>query len=351
MFATTSSEALNLLRGIFRFPLRLPRRKSRWRGREPGQQSIKTTGVIRQKTLKAEIGCTGVALHSGRTTALTLKPAEENTGIRICRTDLVNGARDITVNWRNVVDTRLATTVGNDHGTTVSTIEHLLAALSGCEIDNVLIEVDGSEIPIMDGSAAPFVFLIECAGQIEQNARRTAIKILKSLRIGDETRSLSIVPSDEFSLDFEIDFDSSAIDRQALAFGPTDSNFKSDIARARTFGFEQEVDALRNAGLALGGSLDNAVVVSGDRVLNKGGLRYSDEFVRHKILDCIGDLYLAGGPVIGEVVGCRSGHELNNQLLRAVFADDDAWTRIEAPPTGSLRSTSKTADKVVSAIT
>ena len=293
-----------------------------------------TVGVIKQKTLKTEIGCTGIALHSGRKTTLTLKPAEENSGIRICRTDLVNGAREIILNWANVVDTRLATTVGNDHGATISTVEHLMAALAGCEIDNVLIEVDGPEIPIMDGSAAPFVFLVECAGTVEQDARRTAIKILKPVTVGDDTRTLTVRPSKEFSLDFEIDFASSAIDRQERVFQRVGANFKSDIARARTFGFEQEVDALRNAGLALGGSLDNAVVVSGDKILNEGGLRYDDEFVRHKILDCIGDLYLAGGPVIGEVVASRSGHELNNELLRAVLADEDAWTRIDAPTQG-----------------
>jgi len=305
-----------------------------------------TAGVTKQKTLKTEIDCTGVALHSGRKAKLTLKPAEENTGIRICRTDLVNGAREIIVNWANVVDTQLATTVGNDHGATVSTVEHLVAALAGCEIDNVLIEVDGPEIPIMDGSAAPFVFLIECAGTTEQSAHRKAIKILKPITVGDDTRSLSILPSEEFSLDFEIDFDSSAIDRQERAFQRVGANFKLDIARARTFGFEQEVDALRNAGLALGGSLDNAVVVSGDTILNEGGLRFDDEFVRHKILDCIGDLYLAGGPVIGEVIASRSGHELNNRLLRAVFADDDAWTQVDAAAQADLRPILQTSSAV-----
>ena len=287
-------------------------------------------GTIKQKTLKTEIGCTGVALHSGRKTSLTLKPAAENTGIRICRTDLLNGAREILVSWQNVVDTRLATTVGNDHGSTVSTVEHLAAALAGCEIDNVLIEVDGPEIPIMDGSSAPFVFLIECAGTVEQNAARTAVKILKPVTVGDETRSLSILPAENFSLAFEIDFDSSAIDRQERTFQRIGADFKSDIARARTFGFDHEVEALRSAGLARGGSLENAVVVSGDKILNEGGLRFDDEFVRHKILDCVGDLYLAGGPVIGEVIASKSGHELNNALLRAVFADDDAWERVEA---------------------
>ena len=290
----------------------------------------KIAGVIKQKTLKTEIGCKGIGLHSGQKTALTLKPAEENYGIRICRTDLFNGAREIIVDWRNVVDTRLATTIGNDHGATVSTIEHLMAALAGCEIDNALIEVDGPEIPIMDGSAAPFVSLIEHAGTLEQNAARTAIKILKTVTVGDETRSLTISPSNEFSVDFEIDFNSSAIDCQEHFFARTGENFKSDISHARTFGFKQEVEAMRNAGLALGGSLDNAVVISGNKVLNEGGLRYNDEFVRHKILDCIGDLYLAGGPVIGAVRASRSGHALNNDLLRAVFADDIAWTKVDA---------------------
>ena len=290
-----------------------------------------TAGATKQKTLKAEIGCTGVALHSGCETTLTLKPAAENTGIRICRTDLLNGAREIIVNWNNVVDTRLATTIGNDHGSTVSTVEHLAAALAGCEIDNVLIEVDGPEVPIMDGSSAPFVFLIECAGTVEQSAVRTAVKILKPVTVGDDTRSLSILPAQEFSLAFEIDFDSSAIDRQERTFQRIGTDFKSDIARARTFGFDHEVEALRSAGLARGGSLDNAVVVSGDKILNEGGLRFDDEFVRHKILDCVGDLYLAGGPVIGEVIASKSGHALNNALLRAVFADDDAWVRIDAP--------------------
>ena len=302
-------------------------------------------GTIKQKTLKTEIGCTGVALHSGLKTSLTLKPAAENTGIRICRTDLLNGAREIIVNWENVVDTRLATTVGNDHGSTVSTVEHLAAALAGCEIDNVLIEVDGPEIPIMDGSSAPFVFLIECAGTVEQSAARTAIQILKPVTVGDENRSVSILPAVNFSLAFEIDFDSSAIDRQERTFQRIGADFKSDIARARTFGFDHEVEALRSAGLARGGSLENAVVVSGDKILNEGGLRFDDEFVRHKILDCVGDLYLAGGPIIGEVIASKSGHELNNALLRAVFADNDAWTRVEAS-TPSVQE----AEQMVSAV-
>ena len=214
----------------------------------------KTAGVIKQKTLKTAIGCTGIALHSGRKTTLNLKPAEADAGIRIRRTDLVNGASEIVVDWSHVVDTRLATTVGNAYGTKVSTIEHLMSALAGCGIDNLVIEVDGPEIPIMDGSAAPFVFLVECAGVVEQNAPRKAVKVLKPVKVGDEKRLLSILPAAEFSLEFEIDFDSSAIDRQEYFFENADGDFKAEIARARTFGFEQEVDALRSAGLALGGS-------------------------------------------------------------------------------------------------
>lgn len=288
--------------------------------------------MIKQKTLKTEISCTGVALHSGRKTSLNLKPADANSGIKIRRTDLYNGASELVVNWAHVVDTRLATTLGNDHGTTVSTIEHLMSALAGCEIDNVIIEVDGPEIPIMDGSAEPFVFLIECAGTIEQDAPRKAIKILKPVTVGDKNRSMTVLPSDDFSLAFDIDFDSAAIDEQCYTLDSIEDAFKGEIARARTFGFEHEVEALRKAGLALGGSLENAVVVSGDKVLNEEGLRFDDEFVRHKVLDCIGDLYLAGGPIIGEVRASRSGHELNNALLRALFADETAWTLVDAEP-------------------
>lgn len=268
---------------------------------------------------------------------LNLKPADAGTGIRIRRTDLYNGASEIIVDWAHVVDTRLATTVGNDYGTTVSTVEHLMSAIAGCEIDNLVIEVDGPEIPVMDGSAAPFVFLIECAGVVEQEAPRKAVKILKPIAVGDGTRSLTVLPADEFSISFDIDFASAAIDRQHYAIGDIESDFKSEISRARTFGFEHEVEAMRSAGLALGGSLDNAVVVSGDRVLNEEGLRFEDEFVRHKILDCIGDLYLAGGPIIGKVQATRSGHELNNALLRALFADDSAWTLVDAEPAKTSR--------------
>ncbi len=225
-------------------------------------------GVQKQKTLKSQIGCSGTALHSGRQTTLTLKPAKPNFGIRVHRTDLVNGAREIHVSWKNVIDTSLATTIGNSHGTKVGTIEHLMAALAGCEIDNVLIEVNGPEIPIMDGSAAPFVFLIENAGIIEQETPRSAIKILKPIKVTDGTRSLSISPSEQFQINFEIDFDSTIISRQKGELVELRETFKTEISRARTFGFEKDVDELQNAGLALGGSLENAVVISDNKILN-----------------------------------------------------------------------------------
>lgn len=200
-----------------------------------------------------------------------------------------------------------------------------MSAIAGCEIDNVLIEVSGPEMPIMDGSAAPFVQLIQQVGVVEQQAPRLAIKVLKPISVEEDGKSLAILPSNEFSIDFEIEFSSDAIARQSYFFAPMGEDFGDEIACARTFGFEHEVEALRNAGLALGGSLANAVVVSGDKVLNEEGLRYEDEFVRHKILDCIGDLYLAGAPLVGHVRARCSGHSLNNRLLSALFADTEAW--------------------------
>jgi UDP-3-O-[3-hydroxymyristoyl] N-acetylglucosamine deacetylase len=200
-----------------------------------------------------------------------------------------------------------------------------MAAFAGAEIDNVIVEIDGPEVPIMDGSAAPFVFLIECAGLQEQDAPRRAIKILKPVTVGESGKSASLLPDHGFSMSFEIDFASRAVSRQDLNLVFDSETFKSEIARARTFGFLHEIDRMRAAGLARGGSLDNAVVVSGDRVLNAGGLRFADEFVRHKLLDAVGDLYLAGGPIIGHFRGVRSGHSLTRRLLAALFADPDAW--------------------------
>jgi UDP-3-O-[3-hydroxymyristoyl] N-acetylglucosamine deacetylase len=278
-----------------------------------------------QHTLKSAIHCTGIGLHSGSKVSMSLKPADENTGITIIRTDLRGRGAVIPVRWDAVSDTRLCTVVSNADGVSVGTVEHLMAALRGCGIDNAVIELNAPEVPIMDGSAAPFVFLIECAGSVAQSSPRRVIRVLKEVVVGDENRFASFSPALSSSFSFEIDFASAAIARQESFLQLTNGAFKSELARARTFGFLHEVDQMRRAGLARGGSLDNAIVIQGDKVLNEGGLRYSDEFVRHKILDSVGDLYLAGAPIIGHFHGCRSGHALNNQLLRTLFADESAW--------------------------
>lgn len=285
--------------------------------------------LVLQKTLKSSIGCTGIGLHSGQKVSMTLNPASVNDGISFVRTDIGGQDGIIPACWKNVVDTTMATTIGNDAGAQIGTIEHLMAALAGCGIDNAVIELDGPEVPVMDGSAAPFVFLIECAGVVVQNAPRKALRIEKSITVGDENKFISAAPAEAFAVSFEIDFDSAAVARQKLEMRLVNGTFKTDIARARTFGFAHEVDALQKAGLARGGSLDNAVVIEGDTILNGDGLRYDDEFVRHKILDCVGDLYLAGAPIIGEITGFRSGHTLNSALLGALFADENSWSWVE----------------------
>src|SRR6202011_311165 len=239
------------------------------------------------------IGCRGVGLHSGRKVKMTLRPAPPDTGIAFRRTD---AGAEIRANWVNTIAAPLCTMLSNGEGITIGTVEHLMAALAGAEIDNVLVELDGPEVPIMDGSAAPFVFLIECAGVVEQDAPRQAIRILKTVTVGDEGKSACLMPDDGFSMSFEIDFASRAVSQQDISIVFDSETFKSEISRARTFGFLHEVDRMRAAGLARGGSLDNAVVVSGDTILKGGGLRYADEFVRHKLLDSLGDLYLAGAP-------------------------------------------------------
>ncbi len=280
-------------------------------------------GALRQTTLKSAIGCCGTGLHSGAKVAMTLLPADPDSGVVFRRTDL--GGLEIPGHVKNVVDSRLGTTLGNDGGATVATVEHLMAAFSGCGLDNVVVALDGPEVPVMDGSSAPFVFLVECAGLIELDAARQALEILKEVRVGDDKRTATLTPAECFSMDFEIDFESGAVGQQALGVRLINGTFKSELSRARTFGFAHEFDKLREMGLTRGGSLDNAVVVSGDIVLNEDGLRYDDEFVRHKMLDGVGDLYLAGTPIIGHFSGRRSGHSLNHALLRAVFADPTAY--------------------------
>ena len=269
--------------------------------------------------------CRGVGVHSGARVAMILNPAPPDSGIMFRRTDRSGAC--VAANWRNVQESPLCTTLTNREGISVATVEHLLAAFAGAEIDNAIVELDGPEVPVMDGSAEPFLFLIERAGIVEQDAPRRAFKVLKPVRVADADCAAALEPDVGFSVSFEIDFSSQQVRRQDLALSIDAETFRSDLARARTFGFLEDVEQLRAAGLARGGSLDNAVVVSDGKILNTGGLRYADEFVRHKALDAVGDLYLAGGPIIGHFHGVRSGHAMNRRLLEALFSDRAAWCR------------------------
>ena len=284
---------------------------------------------VQQKTVRNPIHCRGIGLHGGRDTALVLRPAPAGHGIVFRRTDVSGRDPLVPARWDRVTDTRLNTTIANADGVSVSTIEHLMAALAGCEIDNALIDIDGAEVPIMDGSAQPFVMLIQCAGSVEQVAHRRAVRVLKPIVVEDGERRIRLLPAADFTVHFEIEFDSPAITERALGVRLVNGTFNESISRARTFGFLEDIDQLRAMGLARGGSLENAVVVDGDHILNEDGLRFEDEFVRHKILDCVGDLYLAGGPILARVEALRSGHQFNNLALRALFADRDAWDTVD----------------------
>lgn len=277
------------------------------------------SGFAAQHTLKAPIHCTGVGLHTGVSATVTLEPAAIDTGIVFRITNDQGRVVDIPAHWSNVVESPLCTTLTDRSGATLMTIEHLMAALNGCGIDNAIVSVAGPEVPIMDGSAAPFVFLIECAGSVPQMAPRRTIRVIKSVRVGDDLSWASLEPAEVASVECSIDFDSKVIARQSGVVSVDAAAFKAEVSRARTFGFLKDVDRLRAAGRALGGSLDNVVVIDGDTVLNEGGLRYDDEFVRHKLLDAIGDLYLAGGPLIGKFRASRPSHALTRRLLEAVF--------------------------------
>jgi len=283
-----------------------------------------------QQTLKSVIGCRGIGLHSGRRVAMSLLPGLPGTGIVFRRTD---AGCEIRARWENAVESARCTMLSDGEGTSVGTIEHLMAALAGAEIDNAIVELDGPEVPIMDGSAAPFVFLIECAGIAEQDAARRAIKVLKPVSVVAQGASAALSPDHGFSMSFEIDYESPVIRHQGISMVVDAGTFKSELSRARTFGLIEEVARLREAGLARGGSLDNVVVVNGDHVLNRGGLRYDDEFVRHKLLDAVGDLYLAGAPIIGHFRGVCSGHGHTRLLLATLFADPEAWTYTTLAPT------------------
>jgi UDP-3-O-[3-hydroxymyristoyl] N-acetylglucosamine deacetylase len=288
-------------------------------------------GIVAQKTLKGVIGCAGVGLNSGERVGMTLHPAAPDSGIVFRRRDL--GGVAIAARYDNVVGTMMCTSIGDGNGTLIGTVEHLMAALAGLGVDNVVVELDGPEVPIMDGSAAPFVFLVECAGVVEQNAPRRAIRVLRPVEVTDGDRSITLTPADGFSVSFEIAYPHPMIGRQACYFAFSDGAFKRELARARTYGFLRDVGALKARGLARGGSLDNAVVLDDAAVLNDGGLRYDDELVRHKALDLIGDLYLAGGPILGHIHGVGSGHGMNHRLIEALFADRRAWRKVSLDDT------------------
>ena len=277
-----------------------------------------------QQTLKAKIQVHGVGLHSGREIAMTLLPASADHGIVFVRTDLKRDNK-IPALWGNVSDTRLCTVIANKSGASVGTIEHLMAALRGCGIDNAIIELNGPEVPVMDGSAMPFVELIEDVGAIAQSRPRRAIRVLKEVSVEENGKRVSLKPAQGSIFGGEIEFDHPDIGAQRFETKLLNGNFKHDLADSRTFGFLHEVEYMRSQGLALGGSLDNAIVLDKNTVMNPGGLRHENEFIRHKLLDAVGDLYLAGGPILGAYEGAKAGHAMNNALLHALFADDDAW--------------------------
>ena len=289
-----------------------------------------------QQTLRSAIGCVGVGLHSGARVGLTLHPAEADSGIHFIRKDRA-GETPVKALFDRVCDTTMCTTIGRAGEVVIGTIEHLMAAFAAMEIDNVTVEVDGPEIPIMDGSAQPFVFLIECAGIVRQDRPRRWIEVLKPVTVKAHGKRARLEPietvagAELFRIDSKIEFDHPLIKSQSLTFALTRERFRNEVSGARTFGFAERVEELWSRGLALGGSLKNAVVVSHDRILNEEGLRFDDEFVRHKVLDCIGDLYLAGGPIVGHFVGDCAGHTMHNKLLRALFADPSAWRLTDDP--------------------
>ncbi|MEC9314063.1 MAG: UDP-3-O-acyl-N-acetylglucosamine deacetylase [Pseudomonadota bacterium] len=281
--------------------------------------------MIKQRTLKNVIRATGVGLHSGEMVYLTLRPAAPNTGIIFRRVDL-DPVVEIQAKAENVGETALSTTL-IEHGQRVSTVEHLLSAFAGLGIDNAYIDLNAPEVPIKDGSAGPFVFLVQSAGIEEQNVAKQFIRIKKPVVLEDGDKWAKFEPFDGFKVSFTIDFEHPAFTGrpQQVDVDFSSTSFVREVSRARTFGFMKDIEKLRENNLALGGSMDNAIVVDDYRVLNEDGLRYEDEFVRHKVLDAIGDLYLLGHSLIGAFSGYKSGHEVNNKLLRKLLAQEDAW--------------------------
>lgn len=279
-----------------------------------------------QQTLAQKAEFTGFGLHSGAPVCMTLRPAPAGSGVVFRRVDVMDGDPVVIARWDRVVPSKLCTLVSNDDGISVSTIEHIMAALAGCAIHNVLIDIDGPEVPILDGSAIPFVTGILDAGIAQLNAPLRAIVVKKRIEVREGAAFVRLEPADMLEIDFEIDFTDIAIGRQNLRLDMANGAFVRELSASRTFCRNADVIDMRARGLALGGTLENAVVFDGDRVLSPGGLRHSNEPVRHKMLDALGDLALAGAPILGRYTGCRAGHSLTNAALRALFADPTAWS-------------------------
>lgn len=281
-----------------------------------------------QCTISQVINYVGIGLHGGRSVSMQLHPAPPNSGINFFRKDVPAAHGLIPASWKNVVDTRLCTVLGNEHGATVSTVEHLLAALRSCGIDNLLIELSGDEVPILDGSCAPIIQLIKSAGLESQRVPRYGIYIERSIQVRQGERFAILGPNPVPRITVDIDFASRAIGSQRASVDLIDDNFETCIAPARTFGFAEELEQLRSQGLALGGSMRNAVLIDSDEVMNAEGLRFEDEFARHKILDCCGDLALADAPIFGHLYSSRPGHRLNHALLREMYKHPRCWRRL-----------------------
>lgn len=281
--------------------------------------------MLKQRTLKKEVSATGVGLHNGEKVTLTLLPAAIDTGVVFRRTDLP-GMPEIQATPDAVSDTRMCSAL-EKNGARVATVEHVMSALAGLGVDNVIVAVDGSEIPIMDGSSGPFIFLLQSAGIVEQAAAKKFLRVIKKVEVMEDDKWVTFEPYHGFKMDFTIDFAHPVFENSSnnVKIDFADNTYISEISRARTFGFMHEVEYLRANGLARGGSLDNAIVLDEFRVLNTDGLRYEDEFAKHKVLDAIGDLYMLGHPLLGSYTAYKSGHGLNNKLIRALLADVSAW--------------------------
>lgn len=286
--------------------------------------------MLKQRTLKTSITETGIGLHKGRKVTMTLRPAPADTGIVFRRVD-VNPPADIKANAKDVGDTLLCTCITNKDGHSIHTVEHLVSALSGLGIDNIIVEVDSHELPILDGSASPFIFLLQSAGIEELDKAKKFIRVLEPIRVEDGDKWAEFKPYNGFKVDFAIDFEHPAISqtRQRCVLDFSKDSYIDEVSRARTFGFMRDLEKMNSMNLALGGSMDNAVALDEFRVLNPEGLRYSDEFLKHKILDAVGDLFLGGHNLIGELVAYKTGHGLNNKLLNAILDKQSAWEYVE----------------------